>query len=127
MATPLERQFSAASPRLDRDDLGRSTCSAPRSITLQFDLNRSLDGAAVDTQAAITQASKLLPNNMPTPPTFTKVNPADQPIIFVALTSKMVPLYRLTTRGVRVGAWLVVLITELLPEHHRCHAADVEL
>ena len=64
-------------------------------VTLEFDLNRSLDGAAVDVQAAITQASKLLPQGMPTPPTFTKVNPADQPVLYVALTSKMVPLYTL--------------------------------
>ena len=64
-------------------------------ITLEFDLNRSLDGAAVDVQAAITQAAKLLPNGMPTPPTFTKVNPADQPIIYLVLTSKLVPLWTL--------------------------------
>jgi HAE1 family hydrophobic/amphiphilic exporter-1 len=92
VATPLENQFSTIAGLVAMTSVN-SLGSA--QITLEFDLNRSLDGAAVDTQAAITQASKLLPNNMPTPPTFTKVNPADQPIIFVALTSKMVPLYTL--------------------------------
>src|SRR5580658_2547820 len=92
VATPLENQFSTIAGLIAMTSVN-SLGSA--QITLEFDLNRSLDGAAVDTQAAITQASKLLPNNMPTPPTFTKVNPADQPIIFVALTSRMVPLYKL--------------------------------
>src|SRR5215510_14785959 len=56
-------------------------------ITLEFDLNRSLDGAAIDVQGAITQASRLLPQDTPTPPTFTKVNPADQPILYLVITS----------------------------------------
>src|SRR5579863_2977728 len=92
VATPLENQFSTIAGLVAMTSVN-SLGSA--QITLEFDLNRSLDGAAVDTQAAITQASKLLPNNMPTPPTFTKVNPADQPIIFVALKSSVVPLYTL--------------------------------
>ena len=74
-----------------------SSNSAPATheITLEFDLARKLDGAAVDVQAAITQASRLLPQGMPTPPTFTKVNPADQPILYIALTSPTLPLYTL--------------------------------
>src|SRR5437867_9306707 len=64
-------------------------------ITLEFDLNRNLDGAAIDVQSAITQASRLHPQGMPTPPTFTKVNPADQPILYLALTSKTLPLWTL--------------------------------
>src|SRR5207245_7796545 len=64
-------------------------------ITLEFALSRSMDGAAVDVQAAITQSARLLPQGMPTPPTFTKVNPADQPIIYLALTSKLLPLWTL--------------------------------
>src|SRR5215510_8334640 len=60
-------------------------------ITLEFDLNRSLDGAAVDVQGAITQAARLLPQGMPTPPTFTKVNPADQPILYLVITSTSMP------------------------------------
>jgi len=92
VATPLENQFSTIAGLIAMTSVNSLGST---QITLEFDLNRSLDGASVDTQAAITQASKLLPNNMPTPPTFTKVNPADQPIIFVALTSRMVPLYKL--------------------------------
>src|SRR6266487_689460 len=92
VATPLENQFSMIA--------GLSSMSSANSlgntqITLEFDLNRKLDGAAVDVQAAITQASRLLPQGMPTPPTFTKVNPADQPILYIALTSPSLPLYTL--------------------------------
>src|SRR5471030_359794 len=64
-------------------------------ITLEFDLNRSLDGAAVDVQGAITQAARLLPQGMPTPPTFTKVNPADQPVLYLVITSTTVPPWTL--------------------------------
>ena len=64
-------------------------------ITLEFDLSRNLDGAAVDVQAAITQSGRLLPQGMPAPPTFTKVNPADQPILYLTLTSQTLPLYTL--------------------------------
>src|SRR5258706_739376 len=64
-------------------------------ITLEFDLNRSLDGAAVDVQGAITKAARLLPQGMPTPPTFTKVNPADQPILYLVITSTTVPPWTL--------------------------------
>ena len=92
VATPLENQFSTIAGLVTMTSVNSLGST---QITLSFDLNRSLDGAAVDTQAAITQASKLLPQNMPTPPTFTKVNPADQPIIFLTLRSKMVPLYTL--------------------------------
>jgi HAE1 family hydrophobic/amphiphilic exporter-1 len=96
VATPLENQFSTIS--------GLSTMTSVNSlgstqITLGFDLNRNLDGAAVDVQGAITQASRLLPQGMPTPPTFTKVNPADQPILYLALTSKTVPLWTLDEYG----------------------------
>src|SRR5207253_3652959 len=64
-------------------------------ITLEFNLDRNLDGAAVDVQGAITQASRLLPQGMPTPPTFTKVNPADQPILYLVITSKTIPAWSL--------------------------------
>src|SRR6516225_8550613 len=92
VATPLENQFSTIA---GLESMTSVNSLGSTQVTLEFDLNRSLDGAAVDVQAAITQASKLLPQGMPTPPTFTKVNPADQPVIYLALTSKMVPLYTL--------------------------------
>src|SRR4030088_2289157 len=74
-----------------------TSVNAPGStqITLEFDLNRSLDGAAVDVQGAITQAARLLPQGMPTPPTFTKVNPADQPVLYLVITSKTLPPWTL--------------------------------
>src|SRR5216117_2539302 len=92
VATPLENQLSMIAG-LESMTSVNSLGSA--QITLEFDLNRSLDGAAVDVQAAITQAARLLPQGMPTPPTFTKVNPADQPILYIALTSKMLPIWTL--------------------------------
>src|SRR5215467_8543413 len=92
VATPLENQFSTIAGLIAMTSVNSLGST---QVTLEFDLNRSLDGAAVDTQAAITQASRLMPQNMPTPPTFTKVNPANQPIIFLSLRSKMVPLYTL--------------------------------
>src|SRR5437773_8223237 len=96
VATPLENQFSmiaGLSSMTSTNSLGST------QITLEFDLSRNLDGAAVDVQAAITQASRLLPAGMPTPPTFTKVNPADQPILYIALTSPTLPLYTLDEYG----------------------------
>src|SRR6202034_4499599 len=92
VATPLENQFSNIS---GLDSMTSINSLGSTQVTLEFVLNKSLDGAAVDVQSAITQAARLLPTGMPTPPTFTKVNPADQPIIFVALRSKMVPLFTL--------------------------------
>ncbi|MEZ5356872.1 MAG: efflux RND transporter permease subunit [Bryobacteraceae bacterium] len=92
VATPLENQFTMIA--------GLAAMSSVNSlgstqITLEFDLSRNLDGAAVDVQAAITQAARMLPQGMPTPPTFTKVNPADQPILYLVLTSGTMPLWTL--------------------------------
>src|SRR5580698_4266891 len=63
-------------------------------ITLQFDLNRNIDAAAQDVQAAITAAGPNLPKNLTSPPTFKKINPADSPILIVAATSGTMPLYK---------------------------------
>ncbi len=93
VATPLENQFSTIA---GLNSMTSSNSLGNTQITLEFDLNRKLDGAAVDVQAAITQASRLLPQGMPTPPTFTKVNPADQPILYIALTTPgTLPLWTL--------------------------------
>src|ERR1051325_8604605 len=91
-ATPLENQSSTIA---GLNSMSSSNSLGNTQITLEFDLSRKLDGAAVDVQAAITQASRLLPQGMPTPPTFTKVNPADQPILYLALTSPTLPLWTL--------------------------------
>ncbi|HKW97149.1 MAG TPA: efflux RND transporter permease subunit [Bryobacteraceae bacterium] len=92
VATPLENQFSMIA---GLESMTSTNSLGSTQITLEFDLSRNLDGAAVDVQAAITQAARLLPAGMPTPPTFTKVNPADQPILYLALTSATVPLWTL--------------------------------
>src|SRR5580658_4429662 len=84
VATPLERQFgriAAVTEMTSSSTLG--TCS----ITLQFDLNRNIDAAARDVQAAIAAARGYLPTNLPSNPTYRKVNPADSPIFMLALTS----------------------------------------
>jgi hydrophobic/amphiphilic exporter-1 (mainly G- bacteria), HAE1 family len=92
VATPLENQFSMIA---GLESMTSVNSLGNTQITLEFDLSRKLDGAAVDVQAAITQAARLLPTGMPTPPTFTKVNPADQPILYLALTSPTLPMWRL--------------------------------
>src|SRR6202163_3300282 len=90
VATPLERQFSAI-PGLD--SMISSSALGVSAITLTFDLSRNLDGAAVDVQTAITQATPLLPPGMPNPPAFKKVNPADQPVLYIAVASPTLPLW----------------------------------
>src|SRR5213075_2088136 len=92
VATPLENQFSTIA---GLNSMSSSNSLGNTQITLEFDLARKLDGAAVDVQAAITQASRLLPQGMPTPPTFTKVNPADQPILYLVVTSTTLPPWTL--------------------------------
>src|SRR3954467_7401834 len=92
VATPLENQFSTIA---GLNSMSSSNSLGNTQVTLEFDLSRKLDGAAVDVQAAITQASRLLPPGMPTPPTFTKVNPADQPVLYLPLTSPTLPLWTL--------------------------------
>ena len=92
VATPLEAQFSTIAGLASMTSI--NTLGSTQ-ITIEFDLARSLDGAAVDVQAAITQSSRMMPPGMPTPPTFAKVNPADQPILYLALSSTSMPLYGL--------------------------------
>jgi HAE1 family hydrophobic/amphiphilic exporter-1 len=89
VATPLERQFSTI-PGLD--SLTSSSALGGTQITLQFTLDRNLDGAATDVQTAISQAQQQLPRDMPSPPTYKKVNPADQPILYTAVSSPTLPL-----------------------------------
>jgi len=89
VATPLEKQFSTI-PAID--SMTSSSALGSTSITLQFALDRNIDAAAQDVQAAISAALRQLPTQMTTPPTFRKVNPADSPIFFVAFTSKTLRL-----------------------------------
>ncbi len=89
VAAPLERQFATISSIAS---LTSTSTTGTTNIVIQFDLDRSIDGAALDVQTAISGALRNLPSDLPTPPTFRKVNPADQPILFLALTSTTQPL-----------------------------------
>jgi HAE1 family hydrophobic/amphiphilic exporter-1 len=90
VATPLERQFTTIA---GIDSMTSSSALGLTAITIQFTLDRNIDGAAQDVQAAITKTLPLLPPGMPTPPTYQKVNPADQPVIYLSLSSPTLPLY----------------------------------
>ncbi len=92
VATPLERQFSTIA--------GLATVSSTStlgntSITLQFDLSRNIDAAAQDVQTAIAQSARQLPAGMPNQPTLKKVNPADQPIVYLMVSSPTLPLSKI--------------------------------
>ena len=93
VTAPLERQFGQI-PALTV--MTSSSSYGISQITLQFDLNRDIDGAAQDVQAAINAAGSTLPKNLPYPPVYSKVNPADAPIITLALTSPTIPLRELS-------------------------------
>src|SRR5499433_3571290 len=90
VATPLEKQFTTIA---GIDSMTSSSAQGLTAITIQFSLDRSIDGAAQDVQAAIAKAAPLLPPQMPTPPVYQKVNPADQPVIYLSLSSPTQPLY----------------------------------
>src|SRR5690349_20867860 len=84
VATPLERQFTSIA---GLDSMTSNSNQGSTSITLQFDLSRDIDGATVDVETAIAAAMPLLPPGMPNPPSFRKVNPSDQLIISIFITS----------------------------------------
>src|SRR5919109_2801998 len=84
VATPLEKQFSTIS---GVTSISSSNSLGSTNITLQFDLNRSIDGAAQDVQSMIARSQRQLPPGMPSPPSFQKVNPADAPVLFLTLSS----------------------------------------
>ena len=89
VATPLEREFTSLQ---GISSINSSSTIGSTRITLQFDLARNIDAAAQDVQAAISAASRDLPQNLPRPPTFRKVNPADSPILYIGLSSSTLPL-----------------------------------
>jgi len=90
VATPLERQFSTIA---GIDSMTSTSALGVTQITIQFTLDRNIDAAGQDVQAALTKAAPLLPPGMPTPPFYQKVNPADQPVLYMALSSPTQPLY----------------------------------
>lgn len=89
VATPLEKEFSTIA---GIDSMSSSNTLGSTRITLQFSLDRDIDAAAQDVQSAIAKAARQLPPGMPTPPTYQKVNPADQPILYLSLASATLPL-----------------------------------
>ncbi|HSY24869.1 MAG TPA: multidrug efflux RND transporter permease subunit [Polyangiaceae bacterium] len=89
VTTPLERQFGQMPSLTQMTSVSSFDYS---EITLQFDLDRNIDAAQQDVQAAINAASSLLPSQLPTPPTYSKSNPADQPILTLAISSDVLPL-----------------------------------
>jgi hydrophobe/amphiphile efflux-1 (HAE1) family protein len=89
VATPLERQFTTIA---GIDSMTSVNSLGSTQITIQFDLDRKVDGAAVDVQTAIAACMPLLPPGMPAPPSFRKVNPAESPIMFLTLTSHLLPM-----------------------------------
>ena len=89
VATPLEQQFSTIA---GIDSMTSSSSLGSTQITLQFSLDRSIDGAAQDVQSAISAIQRRLPQDMPSPPSFRKSNPADDPVLMIALSSPTLPL-----------------------------------
>ena len=105
VATPLERQFGRIA---SVTEMTSSSTLGNTSITLQFDLDRNIDAAARDVQAAINAAAGNLPSNLPGNPSYQKVNPADAPILILAITSDtydrgrcMIPPVRSSSRNSR--------------------------
>ncbi len=96
VATPLEKEFSTIA---GIDSMTSTSSLGSTNVVLQFNLNRDIDAAAQDVQAAIARANRQLPPDMPYPPTYQKVNPADSPVLLLALTSKTMPLYDLDEYG----------------------------
>src|SRR5438445_572562 len=90
VATPLEKQFTTIA---GIDSMTSASALGLTQITIQFSLDRNIDAAAQDVQAMIAKSAPLLPPGMPTPPTYQKVNPADQPVLYLALSSPTLPLY----------------------------------
>src|SRR5215213_6486108 len=89
VASPIERQLSTIA---GISSMTSSSSTGTTSITIQFDLNRSIDGAALDVQTALSVAQRRLPVEMTTPPSFRKVNPGDYPVLYISLISPTLPL-----------------------------------
>jgi hydrophobic/amphiphilic exporter-1 (mainly G- bacteria), HAE1 family len=107
VAQPLERQF-AQIPGVSQ--VTSTSGLANTSVVVQFDLDRNIDGAANDIQAAINAASGQLPRDLPAPPTYRKVNPADSPVLIMSVTSDAMPLIEVDDQACPanqpdVGSW----------------------
>ncbi len=108
VATPLEKQFSTIA---GVTSISSSNSQGSTSITLQFDLSRSIDAAAQDVQSMIARAQRSLPPGMPSPPSFQKVNPADSPVLFLTLSSPTLPLSQLDRYAQNMLAQRLSMVT----------------
>ena len=108
VATPLEKEFSTIA---GLDSMNSANALGFTQITLQFTLDRNIDAAAQDVQSAIARAARLLPQSMPTPPFYRKVNPADQPVIYLSLNSTLLPLYSIDEYGQTIMAQRISMIS----------------
>jgi len=108
VAGPLERAF-ATIPGITM--MTSSSALGTTSITMQFDLDRNIDGAALDVQSNISSTLRKLPPQLPAPPSFQKLNPADSPILFIALASKTLPLTKVDDYAEQVFAEQISQIT----------------
>jgi HAE1 family hydrophobic/amphiphilic exporter-1 len=108
VATPLEREFSTIS---GVDNMSSTNSQGTTTVTVQFTLDRSIDAAAQDVQAAMTKAGSQLPPNMPRPPSYQKVNPAEQPILYMALSSDTLPLYTVDEYGETLLAQRISMVS----------------
>src|SRR6266704_3432103 len=90
VATPLEREFSTIA---GITSMNSTNAQSSTSITVQFDMERKIDAAAQDIQAAIARAQGRLPTSMPRPPSYQKVNPAEQPVLYLSMDSTTLPMY----------------------------------
>src|SRR5215469_7732330 len=107
VAQPLERQF-AQIPGIAQ--MTSTSSLGSTAVTIQFELSRNIDGAANDVQGAINAASGQLPKNLPSPPTYRKVNPADSPFLLLSATTETLPL---TTVSDAVDAQLAQQISQI--------------
>jgi HAE1 family hydrophobic/amphiphilic exporter-1 len=107
VATPLEKQFSTIA---GIDSMTSTSILGSTQITLQFNLSRDIDAAAQDVQAAIAQAQKQLPSDLPSPPTYQKVNPADQPVLYIAMTGPTLPMSLLDEYGQTLMAQQISMV-----------------
>lgn len=108
VATPLERQFSAIA---GIETMTSNNTQGSTQITLQFNLSRDIDAAAQDVQSAISAAAATLPAGMPRPPSFEKVNPAEQPIMYLALSSDTVPMFTVSEYADTILAQRISMIS----------------
>jgi HAE1 family hydrophobic/amphiphilic exporter-1 len=108
VATPLEREFSTIA---GVESMNSTNAQGTTAITIQFALDRDIDAAAQDVQSAISKAAATLPVTMPRPPSYEKVNPAQEPIVYLALTSSTLPLYTVNEYADTLLAQRISMVT----------------